>query len=267
MKFLYDEMSWPEVKQAVKDDRLAILPVGTCEQHGPHLPLRTDFFVCYEVCKKVGQELPTDVVVLPPVNYGYNEHHLDFPGTIHIDHETFTRFLICIGKSLAYHGFKRIFIVNGHGSNTALCEFASKRITLETNAMCASAIYLAFGWDKVREILEAETSHACELETSLMLHLASELVDMSKAVRDVSYPESKYIRYGWSPKYKTLAIAGGNVQFIDWWSRLSKTGTMGDPTKATKEKGKKIFDAIVNDMVEFIKEFKSREAPPRKDHH
>ncbi len=264
-KLLYDEMSWPEVKEAVGQQRVPLVPVGSTEQHGPHLPTKTDAFLAYEVCKEAARKAP-EAVVLPPVSYGYNEHHLDFPATIHIGYETLTKFVIDIGRSLAHHGFRKIIIVNGHGSNTAPMEIAARRITLESPAICASLIYIALAPEALT-ILEGEDAHAAELETSLMLHLAPELVDMSKAVRDWCFPKSKFIQWGYEPGQKGFGVAGGTVQFMDWWSRTSETGTQGDPTKASKAKGERILHLCAEALASFIREFKAREIKPRTDHH
>ena len=265
-KFLYADMSWPEVKDAVKEERVPLIPVGSTEQHGPHLPLKTDAFLAYKVCEAAASKIPDEALVMPPVSYGYNEHHLDFPATIHIDYETLIKFVIDIGKSLAYHGFKRIIIVNGHGSNTALMEIAARRITLETQAICASTMFISLAPEAFK-LLKGEICHADDLETSLMLYLAPENVDMSKAVRDFNIEKSKFIKLGAEPGETSFGVSSGSVQFMDWWSRMSTTGIIGDPTKADRERGKKMFELYVNKLVEFIKEFRVREIKPRVDYH
>ena len=262
-KILYREMTWPEVKEAAAQGRVALVPVGSTEQHGYHLPTMTDIFLCYEVCKRVAQRMPNDAVVLPPVNYGYNEHHLDLPATIHIDYKPWIDFVLSICKSLVHHRFKKIIVVNGHGSNHMLAEIVARRTTLETDAICASVTYLSLARDELMKILEGESSHAGELETSLMFYLAPEMVDMTKAVKDISFQESNYIKYTWSPSNPSQGV----VRFMDWWSRMSKTGVLGDPTKSTPEKGKKILEAIVEDLAGFVKEFKEREIRERVDYH
>lgn len=266
MKIHYEDMSWPEVKDAVKMERVPLIPVGSTEQHGLHLPLKTDIFLAYKICEAAAEKIPEEALVMPPVCYGYNEHHMDFPGTIHIGHETLIRFVIDIGKSLAHHGFKKIIIVNGHGSNTALMEIAARRITLETQAICASLTYISLA-PEVFQLLRGEAAHACDLETSLMLYLDPESVDMSKAVRDWNIEKSKFIKWGAEPGATSFGVAGGKVQFMDWWSRISSTGVLGDPTKADSERGKKMFEIYVDSLVEFIREFRRREIKPRKDYH
>ncbi|HYB02867.1 MAG TPA: creatininase family protein, partial [Nitrososphaerales archaeon] len=88
-----------------------------------------------------------------------------------------------------------------------------------------------------------------------------------KAVRDWNVPQSKFIKYGIEPGETSFATAGGGVQFMDWWSRMSKTGTMGDPTKSTKEKGKKILEMCSNRLLSFVREFREREIRERVNHH
>ena len=266
-KIFYADMSWPETDSAAKSGRVALIPVGSTEQHGPHLPTKTDAFLAEKICEKAAKKKPSESFVMPTVGYGYNEHHLDFPATIHINHETMIRFVIDIGKSLAHHGFEKIVLVNGHGSNMAPMEIASRRITLESNrSLCASLDYLAIA-PEVFDQLEGEDAHAGEIETSLMLYLDPDNVDMSKASRDWGFEKSRFINYGVVPGAKSFGTAGGSVQFMDWWSRMSKTGTMGDPTKSSGEKGKKIFETCSEKLLQFVEEFRTREIRDRVDHH
>jgi creatinine amidohydrolase len=267
MKIFYGDMSWPEVKEASEKTRVALIPVGSTEQHGPHLPTKTDAFIAEQLCRKVSESAPEISFFMPSVNYGYNEHHLDFPATIDIDYETMIRLVIDIGKSLGHHGFEKLVIVNGHGSNVAPMEIAARRITIETkHSLCASLDYLAIA-PEVFDLLEGEDAHAGEVETSLMLYLDPESVDMSKATRDWDFERSQFINYGVEPGGKSFGNAGGKVQFMDWWSRMSRTGTMGDPTKSTTEKGQKIFETCSDKLLSFVREFRNREIRQRVDYH
>jgi creatinine amidohydrolase len=265
-KTLYEEMTWPEAKQAVAEGRVAILPTGSTEQHGPHLPLSTDTICCYSVCKAVAKGIPSDCVVFPPVWYGFNEHHSDFPGTLWVDWQPFVGSMISIGRSAAHHGFRKLVIVNGHGSNTPFTQVAARKITNTTGAVCASLNYWDFGREAISRVRESSwpggMAHACEFETSLMLHLAPELVQMEKAVKDMNFQKSKYIYWDLQG-----AAVGGTASFMDHFSRMSKSGTMGDPTLATQEKGKVLFDEIVKNLGSFILEFKGRRIRRRTDHH
>jgi creatinine amidohydrolase len=266
-KTLYEEMTWPETQEAVAEGRVAILPTGSTEQHGPHLPLSTDVLCSYSVCKKVAETVPRDAVVFPPVWYGFNEHHADFPGTLWVDWQPFIAYLIEIGRSAVHHGFRKLVIVNGHGSNTPFTQIAARKITNTTDAICAALNYWDFGQEAITKVRESEwpggMAHACELETSLLLYLAPHLVDMKKAKkRDISFPKSKYIYWDLQG-----GAVGGKVAFMDQWSRISKTGIIGDPRLATRKKGKIVFESVVENLSDFVREFKVREIRERVDHH
>src|SRR5687768_17884371 len=107
-KYRYEEFTWPEIKDAVAQNRVAVLPVGTIEQHGPHLPLVTDVLTATEMSRRAVERLAGEAVLMPSVFYAFNEHHLDFPGTISVRGETFIQYVTDIGLSLAHHGFKKI---------------------------------------------------------------------------------------------------------------------------------------------------------------
>ena len=265
-KILYEEMTWPETKQAVAEGRVVMIPVGTTEQHGHHLPLSTDVLCCYSVCKKVAENASRDAVVLPPIWYGFNEHHKDFPGTLWVDWHPFIAYLIDIGTSVSHHGFRKLLFVNGHGSNTPFTQIAARKITNSTESICAALNYWDFGQEVTKKVRESPwpggMAHACEFETSLLLHLAPHLVDMSKAQKEMDFQQSKYIYWDLQG-----GAVGGTVAFMDYWSRMSKTGVIGDPTLATKEKGRLIFDAIVQGLSDFVREFKTREIRKRVDYH
>src|SRR5579863_7261331 len=117
-KYRYGEMTWPEVKAAAARPCVAIVPIATLEDHGPHLPIDTDLLLCASVCEEAASRAAGRVVLIPPINHGYTPHHLDFPGAITIGAHTLIEYGLDVCKSLAHHGFERILIVNGHGSNT-----------------------------------------------------------------------------------------------------------------------------------------------------
>src|SRR5205085_10485215 len=130
--------------------------------------------------------------ILPTVPYGFNWHHIDFPGTIGIAWDHFIDYMTDITKSVAYHGFQKILIVDGHGSNVPLVDIVARRTVMETNALCASFIYTSLIVDIAREVRESETpggmAHACELETSLYLHLAPDRVVKEEIQKEVAVP-------------------------------------------------------------------------------
>ena len=134
----YERLTWPEINEAVRQRKVVVLPVGSVEQHGHHLPLDVDVRLAGSVCAAAGAASPEDMLVLPPVSYGYCHHVMDFPGTITVQPTTFVNLLLDITRSVAYHGFKRIVIVNGHGSNHPLVEQAGRQTNLQTDALCCT---------------------------------------------------------------------------------------------------------------------------------
>src|SRR5947209_16098974 len=173
-KILYDELTWPEINTAVQANKVVLLPNGSTEQHGHHLPLDVDNFLARSICTTAARLAPREILVMPTIPYGYNEHALDFPGTIHITYEHFIVYCLDVCKSVAYAGFKRIVLVDGHGSNEHLCEFIARRATLETDALVASTMWTNLAveaFEAVRESGMGGAAHACELETSAYLYL------------------------------------------------------------------------------------------------
>ncbi|MBI3911939.1 MAG: creatininase family protein [Armatimonadetes bacterium] len=262
-KICWEEHTWPELREAARQGRVVVLPVGTIEQHGPHLPLATDCITSREMSRLAVERCPADAVLMPQVHYGFNEHHLDFPGTIAVDGPTFINYVTDIGKSVAHHGFRKILFINGHGSNVPFLDIAARNITNRTPAICALAPWWTLAEPAVTEIRESEIpggmAHGCELETSVLLYLRPDLVDMSQAVKDINFPPSKWI-------YWDLQKSSP-VTFMDFFSRFSRTGINGDPTLATREKGERVVECVVNNLVDFIKEFRAREIAQRVDHH
>src|SRR3990172_4707223 len=130
--YRYEDLTWPEVNDAVEAGKIPVLPVGSIEQHGPHLPLKTDWLCATAVCEEAVKQNQDLLLLMPTVFYGYTRHVMDFPGTINIQYNHFTEYCLDITKSLAYHGFKKMILVNGHGSNGPLAEMVGRRTNLET---------------------------------------------------------------------------------------------------------------------------------------
>ncbi len=194
---LYERLTWPEVRRAIAEDRVALIPVATLEDHGPHLPLDTDLRITAEICRRAADAAPDQVVLLPPIPHGYDPHHMDFPGPISIGWDTFVRYCADVGRSLAHHGFTRMLYLNGHGSNQNLVETAARLVMVDhPGVLAAAAFYLSSpeGLAVVQEVRDSERGgmgHACELETSIYLAIDPEAVDLDRAVDEQSYPETE----------------------------------------------------------------------------
>ena len=260
--YLYQHHTWPELGEAVKRQPVVVLPIGSVEDHGPHLPLDTDNFLIGTICEEAARRAGGDILLMPLIPYGFETHHMDFPGTIDIGMEHLLHFVLDVTKSVAHHGFRRILIADGHGSNMPILDLVARRTILETEALCAAFLWPSLATAAIRSVRQTPRggmAHACELETSVYLHLDGERVQMDKAARDMEMPPSEFI---WQD-----LVDGPGVLCMDEWTRFSKSGVCGDPTPATAAKGKVVFEAVVEAFLRLVREFKNRPRGERTDWH
>ena len=268
-QYRYDLLTWPEINAAAAMKKVVVLPVGATEQHGPHLPLDTDFKLASAVAYEAGRRSPEDLLVLPPVPYGYTHHVQDFPGTINIEPSTFIKYLVDITRSVAYHGFKRIVILSGHGSNAHLVEQAGRQTIMQTDALCATLSW----WQLIGEFWNRELrtsvipggcAHACELETSMYLHVDPAHVQTDKIKDNLA----EYHKLPDEDRWHFSDLTAGSItSLIEWTSTYTPTGVIGQPEQATKEKGRRVFDHAADQLVSMVRWFRKRPAPPRRDRH
>lgn len=258
-KYRYEKLTWPEVNDAAEAEKLVLIPVGSTEDHGPHLPLDVDQVLPTTICKRVAKER-SDTLLFPTISQGYLPHHMDYPGGITIEWQTFVKRLVDIGVSLAHHGFRRMLFVNGHGSNHHLVEQASRLVNVQYPAVRASML----SWWEIEtlretavEILDGNarsSGHAAELETSLYLYIDPDAVDMSQAPRDVSYPQNPHF-YASDLVNRTAPGSSTQATMMEWWSTISETGVKGNAEIATAEKGKTLLGAAVAGLDELVGDF------------
>jgi creatinine amidohydrolase len=265
-KTLYDDLTWPEINEAVTAGKVVLLPIGSTEQHGHHLPLDVDNFLARSVCLHAARRAPREILVMPTIPYGYNEHALDFPGTIHVAYEHFIAYCLDVVKSVAHAGFDRIVIIDGHGSNEHLCEFIARRATLETDALVASTMWTNLAveaFESVRDSGPGGAAHACELETSAYLYLDEARVQMDKAQDNYGGAAG---REGSKFLHVDLTKGIGPMKVVRWTSSATPTGVSGAPTLATAAKGKVTVEGAAENLVAFIREFRQMEKGQRVDH-
>jgi len=264
----FAKMTWEEVNAAVAARKPVLIPVATIEDHGLHLPIDTDVVIAESVCRRTAALIPDEVVLLPPIHIGYSPHHIDGPGVLTAQWDVFIQYVKGITSNLAYHGFRKMLLVNGHGSNRPLLDLATRLTVVENpDVQCATLSW----WDlkQVQETVaafrESEwTGHACELETSIYLAVAPEDVQMDKARKDLTPYISKHFwadLVGQAPPGYANAVA-----MTEYWSTVSETGTWGDPTVATAEKGEAILAAASAELVEILRELVARPIRPRVPH-
>ena len=265
----YELLTWPEINEAVAQEKVVVLPIGSVEQHGHHLPLDVDVKLASSVCDAAGVRAPETMLVLPAVSYGYTHHVMDFPGTINVSPVTFVNMLIDIGTSVAYHGFRRIVMVNGHGSNHPLVEQAARQITLKTGALCLNISWwqlIAEYWnEEVRESGPGGCAHACELETSMYMHVDPEGVRRDRITG--APPDYLELEGGAEWQKVDLTLGSGPATIVEWTSCTSETGSFGAPELATDEKGRLVFERSAERLAEMVAWFRTRPDLPRRDRH
>jgi creatinine amidohydrolase len=267
-KFLYDELTWEEIKEVVKEDRVVLITTATLEDHGPHLPLVTDVTIGLEVARRASEKVSDDVLLMSPNYHGYSPHHADFPGGVYIEGNTFVEYMLDITKSLIGHGFRKILFYNTHGSNAPWVNIIARLTVMRhpDKHVWASVANLQ-GIEDYRnaehEILEVYggSSHAGEAETSMMLALRPDLVNMDKAPREMPLWSDGAMKDA-PPEEDRPFVWGG-----EWWSAITESGVIGDATVATKEKGEKLLEAKVDALVKIIKAAKAWEIRSKLDHH
>ncbi|MBA7560020.1 Creatinine amidohydrolase [subsurface metagenome] len=267
----FEDMSWSEVAEVLKEPNAMILPVGSIEQHGPHLPLNVDFriteHIAWQAARRVTDENKIHVLVAPAVRYAevLSGSSRTFPGTTGVRFDTFMSVIGDIIWSFVNQGFKNIIVLNGHLPNRDPIAAALRRIgsDLRTASIPNIGLYAINWWemgsDVISHVRKSEAGlHADEIETSICLVIQPENVHLDKALK-------------WFPSYSLSRRWVGScdlvrdvVPSVFYHSRakmpkgpgdpVEAQGIMGDPTVATKETGEKIVSAVVDDLTKVIVE-------------
>jgi creatinine amidohydrolase/Fe(II)-dependent formamide hydrolase-like protein len=241
------ELTWVDIKEFLSKHNVAVIPVGSCEQHGPHLPVDTDAYDAFWLSLKAAEEAQC-ALVAPPINYGVSLHHMDFPGTVTLSSNTLQQLAYEVAYSLIKHGFRKILFENGHGGNTHALEAAAQRVKMETNAFIAIDTVSLIPDFIEKHIETPYDAHAGEFETSTTLANRENCVVKERIRKaQLRLPESKYTKIG-------LKESGPKVSWSFRTKELSETGVIGDPTKASKEKGELAWKLAIERLAELLKE-------------
>lgn len=256
MKIRFEEMRSPEVGELVEKRGMVIIPIGACEVHGRHLPLNTDTKMAYQAALDAAERVAGDIpiAVLPPVWCGYTVWVLkNWPGTVSIKPQVLIEFMREICKSLIDMGITKILIVNGHGNNPGLLDVVVR--TIGDDCKVFPGIANIFDqWDRTfvrenRKSPQGGIGHACEIETSVMLHL-TDLVDMSVA------DDTDLMKSDLATCPVDFAANRRKKMYLSTWYLENPTyGGAGDPSQARKEFGETIHRMTVDGLVEVIREF------------
>ena len=246
---LYEHLTSPDVKEMSKKGLVAILPIGSIEIHGPHMPVGTDTMVVYSIAKMAAEK--EEAVVLPPLYYAHVSESKHFPGTISLTAKTLLSLLEEICDEISRNGFKKILIVNGHGGNIHILRIFLKEVL---NKRKDYVLYALIGpmspvMDIINEMFKGRrVGHACELETSIGLYLFEDLIKMENVKQEAAV--------GSLPLPKEIETSVN-------WQAYALQVYLGDPRKATKEKGKIIVDKLVEFLADAIRKIKNDTEVPR----
>lgn len=243
---LLARMTWPEVERARESAPLVIIPTGACEQHGHHMALETDTVRGAHVAQLLAERLAPRALVTPPLTIGVSGHHLAFPGTLSLRPETFQAVLGDVVRSLYQHGWRQVFVLNGHGGNNTPTGVLAGVLQRELTG-------LRIAWSGITSVVPdlakdlaagPGAAHASEIETSQALHLDPGLVREELLATTPEPPE----------RYRRLPAPAG-VHVPTPFDRISLDGSTGRPSAATRETGAALVDAVVERLSQFLEHF------------
>lgn len=235
------EATWPDVETLGGETELAILPVGSTEQHGPHAPLGTDRYAATAVADAATERFDGEVAVAPTIPVGISEEHRHFAGTLWVAPETFRSYIRDILQSLAHHGFDRIVVVNGHGGNTEALGEVCRRVTRDGDAYA-----VPFTWFEAVSHESVDIGHAGPIETAFLRHLHPDLVREDR-IED--------------------AAAGGADAWGEWigptnlavdTAEFSENGTVGDPRDGDAAMGESLISEATDVLLRLLRAVESR---------
>jgi len=246
------KMSTEEFQERLEKLKFMIIPIGSLEQHGPNLSLETDAAIAMGLSERLARRCFPYALITPVINFGLSRHHMNFPGTVTLSLETFCGLVTDVVKSLKEHGVKNFLIINGHGGNMPAINLLLTKLRHEEGVHIAAVFTLGIVPDVIREGVEREETgrrieygHACEVETSLGLALAPEIIVRKKLLKG----ETKDYPYKWSD---LRGGVHGGVVVPYWFSEITENGAFGDPRKASREFGERIVNACMGKIMDFL---------------
>lgn len=247
-------MSWAEVAEAIPQRPIILLPIGTVEQHGPHLPVNADNMVASYVALHAAEQ--TDALAAPNINYGNSAVFTAFPGTIHVKPETLANVVRDVCQSLIGQGFRRIIFVDNHGGNEAVCEQVARELKDEHGVIIGNIYPWGLGYQLMRDTYDDSASaygHGAEPETSAMMAMYPE--DVVESLRASGKLRSFA---GWSAsgtsKVEVPGQAAPGTVYLDS-DELTANGVTGDGSVATPERGQEWIARVVGFAVAFINHY------------
>ncbi|QDX39913.1 creatininase family protein [Salarchaeum sp. JOR-1] len=241
------EAAWPDVTDL--DPDAVLIPVGSTEQHGPHVPFGTDHFTAETVALSADDAYDGTLAVAPTITVGVSEEHRQFPGTMYVSPDTFRGYVRDAATSVLDHDWRTIVFVNGHGGNTDALREVAADITRHENAYAA-----AYTWFDAVGDHSADMGHAGPLETAFLRHTHPGLVREDR-VEDARDGASD----GWGDWTSYTNLAYDSAEF-------SENGVVGDPTEGTRERGEALLSLATDALCRLVAELGNRDTarPPHK---
>jgi creatinine amidohydrolase len=253
---LLENMKWPDVKRLDLAAIPVVFPLGSFEQHGPHLAFTTDTDLVTAIARDVERRMSDRILLAPTLWLGHSPHHMNFPGTLSAEPRIYIDMVKSLVTSMVRHGARHIFLLNGHGGNEAPVPIALRELKTEHAAIKDLFVTFASYWSLGRKTITdvrksgmGGVGHACEMETSAMLVAAPHKVDMSLARKGGPGPAMPY--------HVVDMQAGNAVAVTCEFDEMSTTGVLGEPELATEEKGRAFLDGFATAIVEFLDDFRT----------
>lgn len=248
-------LTWPDAAEALARARLALLPVGSLEQHGPHLALDTDLAVADAFARRLEADLGDEALLCPPMHYGLSEHHMGFAGTITLRPDTLMALVLDVAESLARWDLRRVLVVNGHGGNIDALRLVSRRARRDHGTLVAALMWAQLASDEISARAASRSyGHACEIETSVVMTLAPDRVFPER----IAGPAGRRSAEPLTDPPRAL------VDQAVWMDEWSSDGALGDPRLASAELGEAVVGVAYDRTVEFARRFAAA-ALPRED--
>jgi creatinine amidohydrolase len=253
-----EEMTWRDAKRAAAGGKVVVIPFGSIEQHGHHLPLGTDSINLTNTAILAAQA--AGAIVAPTQVYGVSHNHLDFAGTMSLEPETLIAIIQDLVASLYHHGFRRLLLLNGHGGNNATIEVgAIKARKRFPDAIIGYSYSAALARDARPLWTSGFVYHADEGETSRLAAIRPELVEMASAIRDVTPVFDRYYHRYYDPGSNGESLTGLVTYGLPQTQVLAASGTMGDASVADPERGRQAIELTVKNLVRVLEDVRDRE--------
>lgn len=233
-----------------------VVPLGSIEQHGPHLPMGTDTYQCEHIAGRAEAEEPDLMLLTPTLWIGNSVNHLGFGAALYLDPTRYVTVLVDVARCFIESGFKHLIFLNGHGANagplmTAMHQIEHDYIRAQDELQIAGVAWWSLGLEVLEEVRDSPigaAGHACEVETSLMMHAHPELVRRELIVDGAEdHPHPAWASYDFN--------GSSQVSLVEMFHRGAPNGIAGKPTLASPEKGDQIAEPISRRLVQFVREF------------